>query len=176
MRLARAAVYRVRQFWAAVRAELGGWRPPDLSAYLDTSQQALFARMTRADQRHSVAILQALLHERSSDAVDWQAALLHDVGKAEARLQLWQRALWVLLRTTSPHLLERLAADRPGSWRYPLYLYRVHAARGAELVHAAGGSPLLVALIRLHDTPAIEISEPDLSRRLEILQRADSSQ
>ncbi len=176
MRPAHAAAYRMRQFWVAVRAELGGWRPPDLSAYLDAPQQALFTRMTRADQRHSVAVLRALLGERGSDAVDWQAALLHDVGKAEARLQLWQRALWVLLRAVSPRLLEWFAADRPGSWRYPFYLYRVHAARGAELVRAAGGSPLLVELVRLHDTPATEVSEPDLSRRLEILRRADGSQ
>lgn len=176
MKLARAAVYRIRQFAAAVCAELRGWRPPDLSAYLDAPQQALFARMTRADQRHSVAVLHALLTEQRGDAVDWQAALLHDVGKAEARLKLWQRALWVVLRAVSPHLLERLAADRPGSWRYPLYLYRVHAARGAELVRAAGGSPLLVELIRLHDAPPAEISEASLSRRLEILRRADSSQ
>ena len=181
MKWVAAAVYRIRQMLGALWAELQPWRLPDLGDYLNQEQQVLFQKMSRADQRHSLAVWYALQQVGANDPVLLQAALLHDVGKADSRIHIWQRAGVVLLRTFAPGLVERWVAERPGDWRRPFYLYQEHPRRGAELAQAAGASAAAVDLIREHHAPlqaagkANSFHDATFARRLELLQRADGT-
>jgi len=147
-----AAVSRVRQFLAAVRAKVSDDEIATLEQHLDPSQRDLFREMSPIDQRHCLDVFNNLLQQGHSDPDLLRAALLHDVGKRG--MHLWHRVTGVLLGAFWPTLLEKLAVNRPQSWLYGLYIYRYHADLSAELAERSGCSPSIVELIRRHHTPS----------------------
>ena len=147
-----AAISRVRQFLAAVRARVSDDEMAVLEQYLDPSQRDLFGAISPIDQRHCLDVFKALLRQGHSNPDLLRAALLHDVGKR--RISLWHRVAGVLLEAFWPTLLEKLAVNRPQSWLYGFYIYRYHANLSAELAERSGCSPSVVELIRGHHTPS----------------------
>jgi len=147
-----AAVSRVRQFLAAVRARVSEDEMAVLERHLDSSQRDLFQEMSPIDQRHCLDVFNNLLRQGHSDPDLFRAALLHDVGKRGVRL--WHRVAGVLLEAFWPVLLEKLAFNRPQSCLYGFYIYRYHADLSAELAERSGCSPSVVELIRRHHTPS----------------------
>ncbi|HID62229.1 MAG TPA: HD domain-containing protein [Anaerolineae bacterium] len=147
-----AAVSRVRQFLAAVRARVSEDEVAVLEQHLDPSQRDLFRAMSPIDQRHCLDVFNTLLRQGHTDPDLLRAALLHDVGKRGIRL--WHRVAGVLLEAFWPVLLEKLAVNRPQSRLYGFYIYRCHADLSAELAERSGCSPPVVELIRGHHTPS----------------------
>jgi hypothetical protein len=161
----RAAAYRVWQVWRSVTP-----RPLDaadraaLDATLPPAGRALFAAMSRADQRHSVDVYWKLRARGRDDPDLLAAALLHDSGKGSGRVRLWVRPPLVLLRALAPWALRWLARAPEPRWRRPFYHAWRHADVGADLAAAAGLSPRVVLLIRTHhqpDGPAAELHAVD---------------
>lgn len=152
--LARAARYRVGQFRAALRARRGtvrlDARPAD--EVLAPPLRALFERMPPEDRRHGLDVLGRLRADGHDDPVLLASALLHDVGKAEAGVDLVHRIARVLLQGIAPPVWRWLC--RPTGWRRPFWAVANHPARGAVWVETAGGSGELAALIRHHESPA----------------------
>lgn len=171
----RRIAYRVQQFFLHLISAVLPWQAPDLSAYLTEAQLELFGRMSHADQRHCLAVWRALRRDVVTDEALLQAALLHDVGKATAGVMIWHRVIGVLLEAVAPRALAALGKDRPGSWRYPFYLYQGHAERGANMAQQAGVLPAAVDLIRWHHNPDVSPSSPELLWRLRALQSADEA-
>nr|MBF6591355.1 hypothetical protein [Ktedonobacterales bacterium] len=102
----RAAGYRVYQFWRSVRArQLDDVDRAILDATLPPGGRALFATMSRNDQRHSLTVYRALRARGCADADLLAAALLHDSGKGDGRVRLWVRPPFVLLRAFAPGML-----------------------------------------------------------------------
>lgn len=173
-----AARYRVWQMWRALTP-----RPLDdadhaiLAATLPPGGRALFAAMSRHDQRHSLSVYCALRARGHSDPELLAAALLHDSGKGGGRVRLWMRPTLVLLRAGAPGLLTWLARPAAGittggpdtgigvpRWRRPFYYAWHHATVGAELAARAGLSTRVVLLIRTHHDargPAAELYAVD---------------
>lgn len=154
----KAALYRARQFFAAVRT-----RPPE-EAELDLARRyltpggfELFQLMRVSDQRHSLTILRGLVAQGWTDLPLLQAALLHDLAKA--RVGLWARTLVILLNAFAKPWLPRLASPDPRSWRYPFYLSLHHPELGAVAAERAGLDSRAVTLIRRHQLPLPD--EPD---------------
>jgi len=147
-----AAVSRVRQFLAAIRARVSADEMAVLEQHLDPSQRDLFRAMSPIDQRHCLDVVNTLRRQGHSDPDLLRAALLHDVGKRGIRL--WHRVAGVLMEAFWPVLLEKLAVNRPQSWLYGFYIYRHHADLSAELAERSGCSPAIVELIRQHHTPS----------------------
>ena len=161
----RAARYRVSQFGRSLLP-----RPLDaddhaiLDAHLPPAAQALFAAMSRNDQRHSLTVYRALCERGCDDPDMLAAALLHDSGKGGGRVRLWVRPPFVLLRAFAPGILRWLALDDAAWWRRPFYYAWRHADVGADLAAAAGLSARAVLLIRTHhlpDGPAAELHAVD---------------
>jgi hypothetical protein len=151
MSWARAA-YRSRQFFGALRAQVGEGERAEVAAHLTPAEQALFHSMEVSDQRHALDVLRMLKAKGQADASLLAAALLHDLGKG--RISVWQRVAFVLLNAVSPRLLRRLASGDGRGWRGALARSLDHAERGAALAEAAGSAPKTVRLIRLHRAPA----------------------
>ena len=140
--------YRVRQF---VRALAGPRTAPQLGDFvvlLTPEQTALFAGMAVTDQRHCLAVAATLVAGGHGEADLLRAALVHDAGKALARIRLWQRVLYVLLNWLAPGLVHRLGSASARGSLYGLYVLAHHAELAAGLVAQAGFSEAVAALVR----------------------------
>ena len=186
-------MYRVSQFCRALVAWVPKRELDLLSEYLTPQQAELFRRMPRSDQRHGLDVFHALRRKQPCNCTppgSWAqgpragqlrhdrdllaVALLHDVGKSDGRLRLWHRVLIVLMEALRPRLLDRLAQEEPGSWRYPFFVHQHHPELGAELAQEAGCSPTTVELIRRHqEPPASNRLRTHRDKLLAALQEAD---
>lgn len=171
-------LHRIKQFVRAWRARVEPRELKLLSEYLDSAQRALFVKMAVSDQRHSLDLFYALRARGETDEALLQVALLHDVGKSQARIQLWQRVAYVLMGRLARRWRERFCASPARDWRYPFFVLAHHTELGAELAARAGCSEEVVALIRNHQRPiTAQLALPILAqRKLRVLQAADNEQ
>ena len=171
-------MHRAGQFFRALGARMEPAAWAEVEALLTPAQLALFCRMPRYDQRHSLNVARTL-RAAGHDHPDLQiAALLHDVAKSSGPLRLWHRVAIVLIEAFAPRWLAWLARQAgPGHWRYPFYAHRCHPEIGARWVEEAGGSALAVWLIAHHQSPADRgqgEGPGDRARLLAALRRADN--
>ncbi len=138
----------------------GGPRAADAAwaqAYLSPSEASLWARMPAADRRESISVARRFLREVAGtpEAGDerWTvAALLHDVGKTEARLGTVGRALATMAGGLAGHRFAPAWQARGGiARRFGLYLR--HGEVGAGMLELAGACPEVVAWARVHHHP-----------------------
>ena len=118
------------------------------TGHLVPGEAALWERMSGPDRRHALGVARAVV-TGLGDTVGRPvvaAALLHDVGKVEARLGTFARV---------PATLVGLVAgpERARRWRGRVGTYLRHDAVGAGLLVAAGSDPLTVAWAREHHLP-----------------------
>lgn len=119
-------------------------------------EQLLFKAMSAADRRHAIGVARralAILDRDDTDPAPGRdfvaAALLHDVGKTKARLGTFGRVAATLVALA-------LGQARVLRWAPPggrLVTYLSHDRVGADLLDAAGSSPLTVAWTREHHLP-----------------------
>jgi hypothetical protein len=129
--------------------------------------------MTPTDQAHSVRVARrvegSVGNEDGAD-VAVVAALLHDVGKGEARLGLYGRVVATLCDPFSDDELAQAWAQRSGITRR-IGLYLQYPQLGAESLRLAGSSPLVAAWSAEHHEPEESWTVPVEFGRL--LQAAD---
>jgi len=165
--------YRAGQFLRALTARVSEDEVEQAICILTPEARALFRRQAVQDQRHGLVVYHALRQAGHTSPHLLAAALLHDVGKAAARLAAWQRAVIVLLERFAPRLLARLSRGEARGWRRPFVVHARHPEVGARWVQEAGCSPLTIVLIRRHhDRLASCQTEED--RLLAALQAADN--
>ena len=127
---------------------------------------ALFHRQEARDQRHSANSARWLLERGHDDDHDLLvAALLHDAGKGAQRTR--DRVAHVLTEWLPDTLV--VAEHSRFEMRRALARSRAHSEIGADLLVAAGASPRVVELTRLHHRPA------GRDAMLALLQRADAA-
>jgi len=78
------------------------------------------------------------------------AALLHDVGKSDHPLHIWERVVIVLGKAFFPGQVRRWGQGEPTGWRRPFVVAEQHPAWGADMAAEAGASPTTATLIRHH--------------------------
>lgn len=174
MAVIRRVGYRIGQFGRGVVPWASSRDLALAAAALDERQYAAFMLMAPADQRHAARVARALLTAGLRDPDLIVAALLHDLGKVDARgegrVLLFHRVAKVALTRVAPATWRRLsAAPRPGPAR-GYYLLRHHPALGAAWAEALGASPRACALIAAHEGDSIR---PDAAEALAHLRRAD---
>ena len=153
--------YRVRQFWrhsSARVTQADGIRAVEL---LGPRLAPLFASMPVNEQRHGLDVLEEAQRLGPVDSLLVQAALLHDVGKAEAKFSILDRSLAVFLKALSASLLRLFLNVRPG-YRRRYQIYVDHAARGAARVAALGADELAAVIAEHHSLSPVH----QVTRRL----------
>jgi hypothetical protein len=167
--------YRVGQFLRSVFPHISSDERQLVTRFLPPALTDLFFNMSRADQVHSLRVLQDLMQDGHDDPDLLAAALLHDVGKSLLPLNPLQRAFVVLANRLAPGWVIRMGqAKGVRGLRNSLSTAVHHPRWGAELVSQHGGSARLIRLIRCHQDPADTSSLADLKPYIALLQRADN--
>jgi putative nucleotidyltransferase with HDIG domain len=169
----RQAAYRLAQFGRHLRPRpLTPQERAQVGAVLTPALEALFWRMTPGEQAHSLQVYASLLEQGHSQRELLQAALLHDIGKTRAPLNLAERSLAVLAGRLLPGAAARWGRGAPRGWRRPFVTAAQHPAWGAEMCAQAGAPAQTVSLVRRHQSPASGASPEDALLRA--LQAADN--
>jgi hypothetical protein len=115
---------------------------------LTAEELPVWLRLGPADRAESVAVGHAVVSELGPDGDPrWvAAALLHDVGKADARLGPVRRAGATVIAAVASH-------GRARTWSNRVGIYVNHDELGAERLAAAGARPETVAWARAHHRP-----------------------
>ena len=169
-------LYRIRQFWAALRASPPENSPIEPGQVLTPDQLALFSRLHPSEQAHALNVMETLWEhrERKGGPDLMVAALLHDVGKARYPLRLWERVLIVLGRAFFPEQAACWGSRSPTGFTRAFVVAARHPHWGAAMAERAGASPLAVALIRRHQDPPPEPPRNAEEHLLRLLQEADN--
>jgi len=141
--------------------------------HLPPSLWELFHQISPADQAHGLRVLRSLLARDEKDPNLLAAALLHDVGKSQVRLRLWERVLIVVASWLAPGRIRRWGEGELTSWRRPFVIAVHHPAWGAEIIRQAGGSGELVTLVLRHQEDLPPDPAKEIDRLLYRLQEAD---
>ena len=165
--------YRVGQFLRALTARASEEEVEQAIRILTPEARALFRCQAVQDQRHALVVYHALRQAGHTNQQLLAAALLHDVGKAAARLPAWQRAVIVLLEHFAPCLLTRLSQEEPRGWARPFVIHARHPEVGSRWAQKAGCTPLTVALIRRHQD-GLTGRQTEEDQLLAALQAADN--
>ena len=143
--------YRAWQFWQSLKPPLSQNDWDRIRLYLSPVEIVLFTKMPIPDQNHSIRVFESLLEKGECDEDLIKAALLHDIGKGLHQLNRLERVFAVVVDWLSPELALSWGKGEPEGFKSPLVIIHQHPEWGAELVTQAGGSELLVWLIRNHE-------------------------
>lgn len=140
--------------------------------YLDDAGKFLFSQMSKADQRHSLAVARTILTQAAylrgvKIKTLVKAALLHDIGKVEGDFTFLSRLFVGVIRRVNPTLRGKLALTNPVTrWekiKYGCYVDLIHPARGAYMAKIFGIEPTVVEMIKRHHDPPREGQSPELT-------------
>ncbi len=133
-------------------------------------ERVLWRRMSRQDRRHSIGVARRVvdnLGDRTTRPVV-AAALLHDVGKVDARLGTFLR----VVATASAKIAGRDTAElwvRSSGITRRIGLYLKHPSIGGDLLAMAGSDPFTETWAREHHLPADECTlDSELAHALRI--------
>lgn len=147
--------YRSLQFWNALFAKPAQADLELAREILTPTQMGLFSQMQSSEQSHSLNVMKKILESIDGDVNEGLndllvAALLHDVGKTNYRLRVWERIIVVIGKLLFPDSVKRWGAGEPKGWRRAFVIAEQHPKWGAELALNAGASLLATDLIRHH--------------------------
>lgn len=124
-------------------------------SHLIEGEEQLWSRMSRQDRRHSVGVARRVEEALGADAERpvMAAALLHDVGKIDARLGTFLR----VVATVSAAIAGRETAElwvRTFGITRRIGLYLLHPSIGGDHLAMAGSDPFTETWAREHHLPA----------------------
>ena len=132
-----------------------------MASVLSPGEHDLWRRMSGPDRRHAHAVARrverALGHEATPPIL--AAALLHDVGKADAGLRTYGRVIATVSAKVAGPEMAHLWVTRRGFTR-KVGLYLLHPDIGGDQLALAGSDPVTVAWAREHHEPEDEWTIP----------------
>lgn len=127
-------------------------------AQLTASEWTLWEQMSPQDQRHAVMVARRFVHRRPGAArAEVVAALLHDVGKVHSALGTSAR----VVATVAPQIGARSGSGVLARWQHRIAAYQAHEALSEEMVRAAGGDQITLAILRGEHPAAAALAEAD---------------
>jgi hypothetical protein len=170
----RRALYRIKQGVLGLLAFVRPIHYAELEPLLTPDLLALFKRMRRSEQWHSIRVMHALAAQGHTQPDLLVAALLHDEGKARYPYTLLDRTVVVLARRFAPERARAWGQGEPRGLARPFVIAAQHPAWSAEDMAQAGASPLAVALARQHQIAVQGEPSCEADRLLKWLQAVDN--
>ncbi len=145
---------------------------------LTPAEKSLFEQYSTNDQNHAIRVVRLVMSNPQSCVALQKAALLHDVGKVKVgRLSVIDRSVAVALKRLLPKRSKMwgiIDLNQASRFQIPSIVRAQHADWGADMVKAAGGDELTVALIRRHQDKIEPNHDLDEDLLLITLQAADN--
>jgi hypothetical protein len=156
------ALHLVRRFFGSLRpggpgAAAEAW----VAERLLPGELELWKQMSRPDRRHAHGVARRVERALGVEATHpvLAAALLHDVGKTDARLRTYGRVVATLSASVAGRDMAKVWRNQTGFIRR-VGLYLLHPEIGAERLELAGSDPLTVAWAREHHLPVDQWTLP----------------
>jgi hypothetical protein len=149
------------------------------ASLLTPAEYALGARLVPHDQVHTVRVAKVTRSKLAGTAYEgdgrWLgAALMHDIGKLEAKLAMHERMAATLAgRAVGLSTATRWATGSRGFIRR-LGLYLTHGAVGAGMIRRAGGREELAAWAEVHQAYNLPVKSPVPAPVAQALSEADA--
>jgi hypothetical protein len=125
-----------------------------VQTFINPAEYDVWSRLPNHDRRHSIGVARrvqaALADTEYAGGSEWlEAALLHDIGKLDARLGVFGRVGATLAGSAAGHdMAEAWSTKRGITRRFGLYLR--HAELGASRIRVAGGSESAARWAQIH--------------------------
>jgi hypothetical protein len=146
-------LYRVRQFFGGLLAQVSEADLREAAAVLNPPARAWFQALPRDLQWHGLQVMHDLKRAGVDRSEVWVAALLHDAGKAEGSSGPLVRAFIMLARHLAPAWSARRKEidyrEARGIDRALAIAYQ-HPQIAAERAAQCGCEPITIDLIRYH--------------------------
>ncbi len=162
---------RIKQFYRALTAEISVDDEKYIMNHLSRKEQELFFALSTIDQYHSLNVaytIERLIIE-DKQGIDREflirCALLHDIGKIDRKLTIWQKVFTVLVTEFAP----KIADDLELRGNKSIHIYRNHAEIGAQKLQRMGLFQEAKLIARHHSPP-----REDDTRELKLLKIADN--
>lgn len=163
-------IKRGKQFFRALFAKITLDDRQYISKHLDGAEQKLFFAMSTIDQYHSLKVAYTIekFVIEDKENIDRKflirCALLHDIGRVNGDLNIFQKVFVVLITKFAPNFAEKL--ERRGN--HAIYIYNHHAEIGARKLQKINLFREAKVIARHHSPP-----EKDDSDELKLLRLAD---
>jgi putative nucleotidyltransferase with HDIG domain len=170
---------RIKQFIAAMTAEVTASDRLFVDRQLNDREKALFYDMNLPDQRHALNVAYtaeqlAASRPEADLKLLLKCALLHDVGKVKGDVSTLDKVITVLADKFFPQWARRWGClgrgGRVTNLRHAFYIYFNHGERGAKMLAASGVSSNITDIVRKHHAAPQPGEPPELA----ILRQADN--
>lgn len=126
------SLYRVKQFIWAIKSLADDVDTEYVNKFLNKNERKLFNRLRKTDKQHCIRVSKDAVSLSKDKHIDVnrvaKVALLHDIGKSEYSLNVFEKSILVILNKVSKGKLKRFddfkAVDS----------YYNHAAKGANIL------------------------------------------
>lgn len=134
--------YRVKQFLWAVVSKITDKDREYIGKYLDASEKELFFNLSKSEQKHSIRVahkVEELVKFEFQDSIEIintsrlrRAALLHDIGKKEKKLNAIDKSILVILNKITKGRIKKFTNIKK------IDVYYNHAEKGFNILKNTG--------------------------------------
>lgn len=138
-------IYRIKQVFYGLTAKMTVGYHKFVRGYLNNNEQKLFYRLRVGEQVHSVRVALGCKNDKPHNNKLIKAALLHDVGKVDSNLNIFNKVLVVIL--TKYQIRDNRL---PAFIRRALFYKNRHPQIGAEFLKQLGLDKEIIYLVENH--------------------------
>lgn len=142
---------RIKQFYYYVNCKLTNEDKNFIDSYLNIEERNLFYKLSQQEQVHCVRVAKDVKNTyKQSNIILMKAALLHDIGKIERKLNVMDKSLLVLLDKLSKGKMNRFCNVKA------IDIYYNHGKRGCNILSKNHEDGRLLYLVENHHNEEIE--------------------
>ncbi|WP_234124802.1 HD domain-containing protein [Clostridium hydrogenum] len=145
---------RIKQFYNYMTANVDAEDKMYLDKCLNTDERNLFDKLSVHEQKHSINVakdVENICDKNSMNSSNLvKAALMHDIGKLKAKMNIIEKSIIVILDNISKGRIKRFTKLEK------IYVYYNHPDDGAKILEELNENSRILYLIRNHHNKSIK--------------------